>query len=71
VRGENGSRSGSVQGRRSGEIIEEEDEEDLEVEEVEEFSPVKFGDEEVLVEEDDVGLRGLSPDPRTSKDSMP
>ena len=50
-----GSRSGSVQGRRSGEIIEEEEEEeedledDMEVEEVEEFSPVRFG--EVVLEE--------------------
>ncbi|OCK73394.1 Pkinase-domain-containing protein [Lepidopterella palustris CBS 459.81] len=37
-RSENNSRSASVQGRRSGEIIEEEDED--EVEEVDEFSPV-------------------------------
>jgi serine/threonine protein kinase len=44
-----GSRSNSVQGRRSGEIIEEEEEEDEEVEEVEEFSPVRFG--EVVLEE--------------------
>jgi len=38
-----------VQGRTSGEIIEEEDED--EIEEVEEFSPIKFGEnmeEEVL-----------------------
>jgi len=40
-----GSRSGSVQGRRSGEIIEEEDEDELEVEEVEEFSPIRFGED--------------------------
>jgi hypothetical protein len=51
-RRESGSRSNSVQGRRSGEIIEEEDEEEDEIEEVEEFSPVKFGEqiEEVLEE---------------------
>jgi hypothetical protein len=41
-----------VQGRRSGEIIEEEDEEE-DVEEVEEFSPIKFGEqiEEVMLEQ--------------------
>ncbi|KIW01455.1 uncharacterized protein PV09_07212 [Verruconis gallopava] len=53
-RRETGSRSGSVQGRTSGEIIEEEDENEgaveEEVEEVEEFSPVKFG--EVVLEEE-------------------
>jgi hypothetical protein len=50
VRGEAGSRSGSVQGRRSGEIIVEE-EEDEDVEEVEEFSPVKESAGEVVLEE--------------------
>jgi hypothetical protein len=49
VRGENRSRSGSVQGRRSGEIIVEE-EEDEDVEEVEEFSPIKEGGGEIVVE---------------------
>jgi hypothetical protein len=54
VRGEAGSRSGSV-GRRSGEIIEEEDEEDIE--EVEEFSPVREGTcEEVVEEGEESGL---------------
>jgi serine/threonine protein kinase len=48
-RRESGSRSNSVQGRRSGEIIEEEDEEEDDIEEVEEFSPIKFG--EVVLEE--------------------
>jgi hypothetical protein len=44
------SRSGSIQRRRSGEIIEEEDEdEDDDVEVVEEFSPVKPGDEVIEV----------------------
>jgi hypothetical protein len=62
VRGERGSRSGSVQGRRSGEVIEEEDEElceleevlgeEDEVEEVEEFSPVKADEVvEMMMEE--------------------
>jgi hypothetical protein len=52
VRGEAGSRSNSV-GRRSGEIIEEEDEEE-DIEEVEEFSPVREGAcEEVVEEEED------------------
>jgi serine/threonine protein kinase len=49
VRGEAGSRSNSV-GRRSGEIIEEEDEEE-DVEEVDEFSPVREGTCEEVVEE--------------------
>jgi hypothetical protein len=55
MRSEGNSRSGSVQGRRSGEIMgiaEEEEEEEEEIEEVEEFSPVltKEGEfvEEVL-----------------------
>jgi serine/threonine protein kinase len=52
VRGDNGSRSGSVQGRRSGEIIVEE-EEDEDVEEVEEFSPVKEGAGEMVMEEEE------------------
>jgi hypothetical protein len=47
-RRDTGSRSNSVQGRRSEEAIAEEDEEDLEVEEVEEFSPIKFGEQVVL-----------------------
>lgn len=48
VRGETKSRSNSVDRRRSGEIIEEEDEEE-DIEEVEEFSPVREGTcEEVL-----------------------
>ena len=61
-RGERGSRSGSVQGRASGEVIEEEDEElgeleevlgeEEEVEEVEEFSPVKADEVvEMMMEE--------------------
>jgi hypothetical protein len=61
-RGERVSRSGSVQGRRSGEVIEEEDEElgeleevlgeEDEVEEVEEFSPVKADEVvEMMMEE--------------------
>ena len=61
-RGERGSRSGSVQGRTSGEVIEEEDEElgeleevlgeEEEVEEVEEFSPVKADEVvEMMMEE--------------------
>lgn len=50
----NVSRGGSVQGRRSGEImgITEEDEEEEEIEEVEEFSPVIGGVEEVVEEEE-------------------
>ena len=65
------SRSNSVQGRRSGEIIEEEDEdmmeEEEEVEEVEEFSPVKFG--EVVLEESPPaeGKLAVSPGPATPK----
>jgi serine/threonine protein kinase len=60
VRGEGvGSRSNSVDRRRSGEIIEEEDEEE-DIEEVDEFSPVREGAycEEVLEEgeEEDVGV---------------
>lgn len=48
VRGETKSRSNSVDKRRSGGIIEEEDEEE-DIEEVEEFSPVREGTcEEVL-----------------------
>jgi len=50
-----GSRSTSVQGRRSGEIIgimEEEEDED-EVEEVDEFTPVVRGEEVVDCEEGD------------------
>lgn len=50
VRGESGSRSGSVQGRRSTDIgiVEEEEEEDEDdVEEVDEFSP------SAVVEEDE------------------
>ena len=68
------SRSNSVQGRRSGEIIEEEDEDMLEeeeedeVEEVEEFSPVKFG--EVVLEEGNEGL-SMSPGPATPKVEVP
>ena len=52
-RGERESRSGSVQGRPSGEqIIEEEDEDDEEyVEEVDEFSPVKAGETVEVLEE--------------------
>ncbi|KAF2435126.1 kinase-like protein [Tothia fuscella] len=52
VRGE-GSRSGSVQGRRSGEVIveEEEDEDEEDIEEVDDFSPEKDTQEEFLVEE--------------------
>jgi serine/threonine protein kinase len=54
VRGEAGSRSGSVQGRRSGEIIvEEEEDEDEDVEEVDDFSPIKEGNGEVVVEEEE------------------
>ncbi|EON66794.1 CAMK/CAMKL protein kinase [Coniosporium apollinis CBS 100218] len=49
VKSEGGSRSTSVQGRRSGEIIEEEDED--EVEEVDAFSPVGAGGEVVYMEE--------------------
>ena len=46
ARGESISRNGSVKGRPSGEIIQEEDEdeEEDEVEVVEEFSPVKPGE---------------------------
>lgn len=40
------SRSGSVKGRRSGEIIEEEDEDDIE--EVDCFSPVPAEAEEIV-----------------------
>jgi hypothetical protein len=60
VRGETGSRSGSVQGRRSGEIIvEEEEDEDEDVEEVDEFSPVKEGTGEVVVEEEEPESEGV------------
>ncbi|KAF1987713.1 kinase-like protein [Aulographum hederae CBS 113979] len=64
-----GSRSGSVQGRRSGEIIEEEDEEEDEegdgyadlgeesqVEEVEAFSPIVAGEEVVVTDEDGLDI---------------
>lgn len=60
VRGEAGSRSNSV-GRRSGEIIEEEDEED--VEEVEEFSPVRDGACEEVVEEEEDTFEGAQAHP--------
>lgn len=57
VRGENGSRSGSVQGRKSGEIIMEEEEEEEEaeedIEEVEEFSPLSQSAEEIVEESKD------------------
>jgi hypothetical protein len=48
-----GSRSGSIQGRRSGEmmIMEEEEDEDEEVEEVDAFSPVVLADGEVVLED--------------------
>lgn len=49
------NRSVSVQGRRSGEIIEEEDEE--EVEEVEAFSPVPAEAEETIWESEE-GTKG-------------
>ncbi|KAJ9645390.1 hypothetical protein H2199_003398 [Coniosporium tulheliwenetii] len=49
VKSEGGSRSTSVQGRRSGEIIEEEDEDGIE--EVDAFSPVGAGGEVVYMEE--------------------
>ncbi|KAF2652246.1 kinase-like protein [Lophiostoma macrostomum CBS 122681] len=49
-RGEANSRSGSVQGRRSGEIMGIEEEDEDEVEEVEEFSPVVGKGESVEVE---------------------
>lgn len=64
-RSDRGSRSGSVQGRPSGEIIEEEDEDEVGglsnvpceeeyVEEVEEFSPIKAGETvEVLGSEEE------------------
>ncbi|KAL5428445.1 hypothetical protein PMIN06_011699 [Paraphaeosphaeria minitans] len=56
-RAEAASRSASMQGRRSGEIMgiteeEEEEEEGMEVEEVDEFSPVLGGCEEVIEESD-------------------
>ncbi|KAE9980920.1 hypothetical protein EG328_011938 [Venturia inaequalis] len=61
VRGETKSRSNSVDNRRSGEIIQEEDEEE-DIEEVEEFSPVREGTcEEVLegsVEEEEEAAFG-------------
>ncbi|KAL8914587.1 MAG: hypothetical protein Q9171_000768 [Xanthocarpia ochracea] len=50
--GSSGSRSASQVGRRSGEIIEEEDED--EVEEVDAFSPVGAGMEETVWEEGDL-----------------
>jgi hypothetical protein len=50
------SRSGSIQRRRSGEVIEEEDEdEDEDVELVEEFSPIKPGDEIIEVSDEKEG----------------
>ncbi len=49
VRSEGNSRSTSVQGRRSGEIIEEEDEDDIE--EVDVFSPIGAGGEVVYEDE--------------------
>ncbi len=52
--GNSGSRSASQVGRRSGEIIEEEDED--EVEEVDAFSPVGAGMEETVWEEGDLDL---------------
>jgi len=54
ARGERDSRSGSVQGRPSGEQIieeEEEDDGDDDVEEVDEFSPVKAGETVEVLEE--------------------
>jgi hypothetical protein len=46
------SRSGSIQRRRSGEVIEEEDEDEDDVELVEEFSPIKPGDEIIEVSDE-------------------
>ena len=51
------SRSGSVQGRASGEIIEEEDEE--EVEEVDHFTPVT-GPGEYVVDDALIGEEGVA-----------
>lgn len=52
-------RSASLKGRRSGEIIEEEDEDEELVEEVDHFSPVDARMGEVAEEEDMFGV-GLS-----------
>ena len=49
-----GSRSDSLQGRRSGEIIEEEDEDEFE--EVDAFSPIVAPGEEVVLEEEGDGI---------------
>lgn len=49
-RGEVTSRSGSVQGRRSGEIMGIEEEDEDEIEEVEEFSPIMKPGEFVVEE---------------------
>lgn len=58
-----GSRSASLQGRRSGEVIQEEDEDEDEVEEVEVFSPVNEGVgefvEELVEEEDENEISGV------------
>jgi hypothetical protein len=61
--GGGGSRSHSVQGRRSGEIMgitEEDEEEEEEIEEVEDFSGTRLGPGE-YVEEEDEGKKPVTP----------